>query len=334
MRKFLIQLLLFSIPFVFYGLIVVYVNINDPFKVFGNYTTFYEESIVDLNRENVCLQLFKNNSKNTKYDSFIFGSSRSLAFKIPQWKKHLPESTNGFHFDATGESVFGIYNKLKYLKDKNVTIKNALLILDNNTFENSQNRKGHLSISPPELTNESQLDYYKEYIYSTANCNFVIEYLDYKFNNNVENNSFIFLPSKYNNKSDNKTGDFYFGTDKIIENNQEKYYQSLLDNGVFYKRDKQSNFEDSKIKKNEIMYLKKIARIFLNDATHYKIVISPLYNQKKFSPKRLQLLSILFKKENIYDFSGKNQFTNSIYNYYETSHYRPKVANQIMNIIY
>jgi len=39
-------------------------------------------------------------------------------------------------------------------------------------------------------------------------------------------------------------------------------------------------------------------------------------------------------KKNVYDFSGKNKLTTPIGNYYETSHYRPHVANKIMELIY
>jgi hypothetical protein len=48
----------------------------------------------------------------------------------------------------------------------------------------------------------------------------------------------------------------------------------------------------------------------------------------------LRYLTNLFGKENVYDFSGINEYTESIYNYYENSHYRPYVADEIMKKLY
>ena len=39
-------------------------------------------------------------------------------------------------------------------------------------------------------------------------------------------------------------------------------------------------------------------------------------------------------EENVFDFSGVNEFTNEMTNYYETSHYRPKVCKELLRIIY
>jgi hypothetical protein len=47
----------------------------------------------------------------------------------------------------------------------------------------------------------------------------------------------------------------------------------------------------------------------------------------------MQILKGLFG-ENLYDFSGKNAFTEDKYNFYESSHYRKKVGDGIMAIIY
>lgn len=307
---------------------------QDCFKVFGNYNNYYKGAIVDLNREFVTLASFKNNFQKKKYNSFIFGSSRSLAYKVPEWEKHLEKPAVGFHFDATGEGVYGIYNKLVYLKKNKAKIKNALIVLDYNTLETTENRKGHLSISPPELSGESQFGYYKQYIWASANINFINEFLKYKFfNKHSLDNKYIFPKLQSTLISDYKTGDIYFKSETLIENNPIKYYSQKIIDGVFYKRLNIEN-DEVPISQKEIALLLKIFEIIKQDNANCKIIISPLYDQKKLSNERLKLLTSIFGKENVYDFSGKNKFTNSIYNFYESSHYRPKVANEIMNIVY
>lgn len=334
MKKFVNQLFKFSTLAIFYIIIVFYINMQDCFKVFGNYNNYYEDAIVDLNREFVTLASFKSNFQEKKYNSFIFGSSRSLAYKIPEWEKHLKKSAVGFHFDATGEGIYGIYNKLAYLKKNKTKIDNALIVLDYNTLETTENRKGHLSISPPELSGESQFEYYKQYIWASANINFIKEFLQYKFFKKYSlDNKYIFPNLKNKLKSDYKTGDIYFKTDSIINDDSKKYYAQKISEGVFYERINPVNNEVS-ISKKEILLLNQIFEIIKQDHTNCKIIISPLYDQKKLSNERLKLVMSIFGKQNVFDFSGKNKFTESIYSYYESSHYRPKVANTIMNIVY
>ena len=79
--------------------------------------------------------------------------------------------------------------------------------------------------------------------------------------------------------------------------------------------------------------LKEIKRLLLKNKTKFKVVLSPLYEQTKFNPHDLQILKYVFGK-NLYDFTGKNRFTDKITNYYESSHFRPSVGDSIMKIIY
>jgi hypothetical protein len=59
-----------------------------------------------------------------------------------------------------------------------------------------------------------------------------------------------------------------------------------------------------------------------------------MYDQLRIDKTDLNYLEQLFGKSNVFDFSGKNIFTENIGNYYEDSHYRPHVAQKIMEYIY
>jgi hypothetical protein len=80
--------------------------------------------------------------------------------------------------------------------------------------------------------------------------------------------------------------------------------------------------------------LNEISHVVNENNINLKIVISPLYNQISFNDIDKQVLITLFGNKSIYDFSGKNNFTENILNYYENSHYKPYVANKIMDLIY
>jgi len=51
--------------------------------------------------------------------------------------------------------------------------------------------------------------------------------------------------------------------------------------------------------------------------------------------KDIQTLQTIFGKENVYDYSGINDITNSIYNYNnDVKHYRKRTGSKIFDDIY
>ena len=80
--------------------------------------------------------------------------------------------------------------------------------------------------------------------------------------------------------------------------------------------------------------LQEIKSIFDKHNTNYRLVISPLYNQIKFNLTDLNVLNSIFGRNFVCDFSGIKELTKPKTNYYEFSHYRPKVGEQIMQRIY
>ncbi|HSY76839.1 MAG TPA: hypothetical protein VK890_08285, partial [Bacteroidia bacterium] len=99
-------------------------------------------------------------------------------------------------------------------------------------------------------------------------------------------------------------------------------------------REKSPSPEASLINGNCLMILKEIKKIFDKHKTNYKIVISPLYSQETFNSKDLNELNELFDSSNVFDFSGKNQYTENIGNYYDNSHYKTFIGSQLLKKIY
>ncbi|MFN8575417.1 MAG: hypothetical protein U0354_01035 [Candidatus Sericytochromatia bacterium] len=309
----------------------------DPFKIFSQNEDYYTRNFVGSNRELVCFKTFEKNKDKYKYNSFILGSSRSLAFKVTNWAQYLPKSASGFHFDASGEGIYGINNKLIYFEKNNIKINNVLIILDEKCITVTKIRKGFIHVSIPELSNESKWSFYKNFLLANLSLRFSISYLDYKFFGEFRRymKGFINPLKKYDSLYNAVTGDFYYSYDKEIKENKELFYNKLIKDGIFYNRKEHFKKDRRKvITLEEINILKSINDILKRNNTNYKIVISPLYDQIVFDKERLKFLNNLFGKENVYDFSGENKYTRSIYNYYETSHYRTHVADDIMKRIY
>ncbi len=331
MKLFVLKLLVFLSPFL---LVIGLGIVMDPFKVFFYHEEFYEGNFVTLNREMVCLKLFERNNNEQQYNSFIFGSSRSQAFKVSDWLNYLPPNSVGFHFDASGEGLYGIYNKLKFIDKCGNNIENVLIVLDDDTMNSTENRQGYLFISPPDLSGESAVDYYLAFIRANLSPKFLIGYLDYSFFGIYRKYmGSLFNKSEYYHTSNNQTADLFYGYDQMIQKDEKAYYDKLIREGVFYAREKTNSIK-YQVTNEEVILLQKIHDILDVHEADYRIVISPLYNQIPFTAERMENLKKIFDESKIYDFSGVNEFTKSVYNYYEDSHYRPHVARRILEIIY
>lgn len=143
----------------------------------------------------------------------------------------------------------------------------------------------------------------------------------------------IILNEKYPNSTNIVNCDIWYGHDQDIKIDSLGYYNRLLNKGIFYDRSK-INYSKCHISELEILQLNSIKKIFSRNNTNYKIIISPNYDQIPLEKEQIELLGEIFGKRNVYNFSGKNRLTEEIGNYYEASHFRPNVANEIFENIY
>ena len=330
MKTFIIKTFYFTIPFILVLLFSIYL---DAFKVFKNYDNYFDDNFIGLNREFVCTETYNKHRATEKFDSFIFGSSRSHAFKCQEWSKYLDEGSSAFHFDASGDGVYGVSNKVQYIDELGDSIKQALIVVDREFLIRTKNRDTHKSISPTQLSKESNFKFYFTFIKAQLNLKFIIAYLDYSLFKTHRNYMGTFIrQSKYPFRNNKVNCDIWYGYDEHIKIDSLGYYNNLIQQKVF-ERTKRS-FSEYEITQLGIKQLNIIKDIFNRHNTNYKIIISPVYDQVPMENNQLQLLVQMFGIENVFNFSGENSYTEYIHNYYESQHYRPHVANDILKTIY
>ncbi|MFM7016799.1 MAG: hypothetical protein ACKOX3_10780 [Bacteroidota bacterium] len=327
--------LLVLLPFVVYAAIVIY---WDPFKVFFSYDDYYTNNPVTGNREDICLKLLNKHPRATAINNFIIGSSRSQAFKTNEWAKRMKAKNDQtfFHYDGSSLGLYRSKNAINYLSEHSKKINTILWIIDPDFFGELQNPSGHLFIQPPAVSHENKWLYYFKFVLAAMDFHFVMSNVVYYLDGKTYHDfmGFYIGKSKYYHTCKNLTADIYYSYDKDIAKDSTGYYQNLLKKGVFYKRPIAPIVSKQLINEEQLILLQQIKEIKRSKKFQLKIVISPLYNQIKFNPKDLQSLENIFGKENIYDFSGKNVYTNDFRNYYESSHFKPYIANQILDAIY
>lgn len=332
MKLFIKYLFYFSLfPILILILIISGYFIFDPFKVLRNYSD-YSFPVVNVNRDVISTQSFLRNSKKHKYNSFIFGSSRTIAYQPESWKKHLLPTDQPFCFDASNESIWGIYKKIKFLEKIHQPINNALVIIcRDHSLAKSKNQKGVLFIKDPVTSGESKIAFNKEFFAAYLNPLFLRCFYTYKLTHQYKDwmkGTLIDYRVKYDSVTNYIN---LIDQDAELKNNPDSYYAKRANQ--FYSRSGETTDSSVRLKTKQIEMLKEIKQIFDKNKTSYKIVLSPLYEQMKFSPEDFATIKGIFGDE-VYDFSGKNSFTDSKYNYYEQSHYTTAVGDSIMNVIY
>ncbi len=308
----------------------------DPFKVIYKYDSYYESgkpSYVTLNKGFVSIETFLHNYSKYAYDSFVFGSSRSIFYRVADWKKYI-HATECFHFDASGETLYGIYKKLEFLQKNHVPIKNAIIVVDAELLSQTVDPENYLLKQHPRITSELTVLFQWRFLKTYFDRKFLFSFLDFKLRGKIRPYMTRELvlddrPFTYDRTTNEVSFDYF---EKMIDRNMNDYYGSRKD--LFYSREpieKRSVVVIGKEQEKQLVYIKD--QLNKND-TRYKIIISPLYDQKRINSNDYDVLCKVFGSKNVFDFSGINDLTASMYNYYETSHYRPHVCKLILDRIY
>ena len=331
MRRFVKYCLLFAIPFlVLLGCYIWY----DPFKVIWHYDNYYVKGDGgSLNRNYVSTMNYLNKNEQHHYDSFIFGNSRSLCYRIEDWKKYISQPSSCYHFSESGGSINGIFYKLRLIDEKGENIKNALLVVDYTLLRHLE-QDGRPFVMPPVLDHyRNALSFHAEHFAQWMDVRFLYYWTKYKITGK-------FTPSMGGYLAKGTNYQYY---DPETNEEPRLWEDSLIATGNYFTKKRIKGFKGKQKGGMAEEYLnvtekcdrlRDIRRLFDKHHTDYRIVISPLYDQMKLNTKDLQKLHNIFGPDHVFDFSGVNEWTSDYHNYYEWSHYLPEIADSIMAHVY
>lgn len=317
MKTFIFNFLLFfSIPIVL--LICIYL-VSDPFKTLKKFT-LKEFSIV--NREYLSTELFFKNRNQQNYNSFIFGSSRGCGINTYKWKSFLPEGSNQFLFQAWGETITGIYQKINYLEKSNIPIINSIILLDiPSSFSDIQEPKTALGIKHYMLSGHTEF-YYQ--------C--LLFYAFIKPSEVLQSTKNIFIKPNCDISFDSISNDWYSANK--VDYFRMPFQDSTLNKSRFKERQTLEKYSKRIINPEFERVLNKILCLLKKNKTKYKIVITPDYNQLHVNRADLLLLEKIFGVQNVYNYSGKNEITEDKYNFMDIGHFDRIVGWKILEDIY
>ncbi len=335
MKKLFLKLLLIASPVL--AILGVYVW-KDPFKVLYHYDSYFSPRdsslITSYNEDRISTQTLINNYPNYHYNSFILGGSRSGFYPGEEWMKHLEPGCQPYHFDGNEEDLYGLYHKLLFLDKLGADLKHVLIITDAYSLKDTVNSESYLTIKDPAVSGQNKLKYQLVFVKAFFDWKFLLSYLDYQRTGFVKpymsklgtiRRSYIAYDNRYNESQ-------HISLDDSIRLARDRYYQKM--NHIFYRRPSTQHYADAVLRKEHLRLLQEMQAILQKHHTDCKIVISPLYDQVQIAPADLAALKDVFGTGNVFDFSGINDITGDKYNYYENSHYLPRVAARIMDSVY
>lgn len=327
-KKFLLKLTVFSVPFL---VLILPFFVLDPFKIFRSYDDYYAHEYTLLNRDFVTTEIFLKNYDKEKYNAFILGNSKSLAFLTYDWTKHL-KNASAFHYDASLESLFGIWRKIKFIDERNMPVQDVLIVLDWWTLEQTTEKEENLRIHHPVVAQTSWGNFYKTFLKTYVSDFFPVKYLDYSIFHKYRSYMSDVLHEAKIRHVPVSNDLLRYTLNEELESDPDKYYAAKKD--IFYARKKQRTTSKPIIFEKQQAMLEEMRDIFKRRNTDYKVVISPSYDQSYLHPKDVVRLKEIFGWARVFDYSGINDITDDMRNYYETAHYRPHVGRLIMNEIY
>ena len=319
--------LLLAVPFL---VILTCYAITDPSKKIWNYDSYLFDYTM-LNRGDVSTRLFLKNRAKYQYDSFILGSSRSLAYTSRTWAKYLPAGSSCFSYGSWNEPIAGIYGKLRLIDSLGGAIRHALLIIDvDRTFATGSDlmMNDHYLVS-----GASRFDYYyRDFTRYLRHPKLMLASVDYTIFHKRRGYMDDFVGMQPGDV-DPVTNDWRPNSEVEIDSNPTAYYAECQDR--FYARPGRRVFAARQIDREKEVCLKNIHDLFSKHHTDYEIVIGPLYNQIEFAPEDIRLLRTLFGTDRVHDYSGINALTADYHNFYsDVDHYRKTVGNAILRDIY
>lgn len=331
MRKYFQKLVHFSIwPLIILVLAIVPYVHSDPFMDFGtkqNYSWKYHfQRLGDLSTKKLI-------NSNVHYNSFIFGSSRTVSLYACYLNKIIPNSSF-FHYGNWGESIGGIESKLELLDTLGYEIDNVIIYLDSDfTFigDGECKEDEHYLVTKKKKF-EYLISHFKSYY-----KHFSIDKLKILLGLKISGEGFpnwdsdlITNDSKHNCEDPRILLNYSINIDGPTLRNR---IDSLAKTGFFYKRSLVQEYTENQISKSEKEILLKIQKNLDKHSTDYYIIITPLYDQQKFSLADSQILKDIFG-EKVYDFSGINSITNNLYNYPDRNHFQDYISKIMIDSIF
>lgn len=331
MGRFLKQIsILLFVPLLL--LLAVYL-VTDPYKTLKPFSLTYFDT---TNRDYLSSELFVKNYPERRYNAYVFGSSRGCGINTYQWLTYLPEGSRQFMFQAWGETITGIDQKLTYIDEHHYPLENVLILVDiPKTFSKPQLPHIAMAIKDPRFSHQPewafQATLFYDFIQKPSEWKKAVRYKIGSIRPTV-----TFDPISNDWEKNNKELDLSCPPKKECLRNmsrkaKEVFMRDYVNNPYATLPESKPVIDDSMLE-----IIDHIKGVFNRNGTDYKIVVTPGYGYQypEIADEDLRALQTVFGEENVFDFSRRKEITLGYENFADPNHFGLNVGWLILEEIY
>ena len=246
----------------------------------------------------------------------------------------MPEGAKQYVFQSWSETLTGIEQKITYLDEHGMPIKNAIILIDiPGSFCEDQNPKEALTIKDYHFSGQSKLAFEFRLFYNFIQKPSVwIKSITTKLTDKHPEIGFDTISNDW--EKGNRFQDLQYPPKKdSLTNCSAAAKNAFLSN--FYATETQT--ESESLLTDELLgKLDHVAAVLKNQNTSYQIIITPApcYTSKKINSHDLDKLQKIFGSVRVHDYSGVNEYTKDCYNFSDPNHFGLYVGWKIIDEIF
>lgn len=315
LKKFIMRTMLATVPVVVF--VIVYA-VCDPFHVVHPVTrdALGRDSVIAGNNAGfVAVETFLAHNSERHYNSFILGSSMSQGFKASYWQPYLDKGASILHLDASGETIEGVINKIKFLDRHKAVIKNALIVIDEEMLRRRPIETDILYAQHPSTTAPQHwFNFHCIYLNAARNTDVIKKMF---FDNIVLEKAQECKASSapIANRIDIINENYYPVIDSLIEHAPNKFFTAerlAARKHISFPAQVAPAVND----KVEAQLLA-IKAILDKNATNYIILIPPCNYKPSLMASDLWTMKAIFGQDKVHDFSRAQGYVNNELLYYD-----------------
>jgi hypothetical protein len=282
----------------------------DPFRIFGSNFLPYQ---VQMNERFVKIEYIKKNHQ--KFNAYLFGSSRIGTTEPKIIEKYVPDS-KFYNFTLSSGNLHDYQLNLEFFLKEKYQINTLYLQLDLDDMNiYGQRESDYLCKLHPEVNHEFISLYYMKYLFGFFPMNTRVKIMD-----NIHN-------TKSKQRHIGKGTWSLPAKEERLLKSCDEYVKNISSFNTKHRRIRKYTTAEFSMKS-----LSKIVDLCHNHNIKLYVFTSA-HNQNKMDTFLLEdyikYLRDISEITSFYDFTGYNSVTKDNCNYYEMSHYRPKVAELI-----
>ena len=303
-------------------LLVAFYVAKDPFHVVKPYKgQIYNPGdtiSLTINWGHVTVESYKYFDPQGHFDSFIFGSSLSGYYRIKDWAPYLPADARPFHFNASRETLYGILNKLHWLTDRGVKIKNALIIMEDEMLMRRPLDSDVLFVQHPSTAREVSWWKFHQLYFNAFRRPELVAYLLCPGPMTQRVLEEGYATTDITNRIEPINEGYYAWADSVIAVNPDEFFTP--EHVERYSLPLKELPCQAKIDPTVSILLSEIQQLLESQGTDYHIIIPPHYGYEAIDSSDLYKLERIFGQSRVHDYSHDPKLGSDLHYYYDDGH--------------